>query len=144
MDALRFVLPRLEELFDDAVFLSSLEVVFVWFHMDSEQTGTVWGEFVANIVESINGSVFPRLNGQYRPSAVYPLLDGICFARYASAFRVVNYFYCNRIQWKPQCPPYEGVGLREAFVSDDEAQGVRTGHGLGAIRRLYSVCHRLS
>ena len=37
--ALRIALPRLEELFDDAIFLSSLEVVFVWFHMDSEQAG---------------------------------------------------------------------------------------------------------
>jgi hypothetical protein len=39
--ALRIALPRLEELFDDAIFLSSLEVVFVWFHMDSEQTGLI-------------------------------------------------------------------------------------------------------
>ena len=30
--ALRIALPRLEELFDDAIFLSSLEVVFVWLH----------------------------------------------------------------------------------------------------------------
>ena len=39
--ALGIVLPRLEELFDDAVFLSSLEVVFVRFHMDSEQAGLI-------------------------------------------------------------------------------------------------------
>ena len=31
--------------------------------MDSEQAGAVWSEFVANIVEGIDGSVFPRLNG---------------------------------------------------------------------------------
>ena len=35
------------------------------------------------------------------------------------------------------------VGLREVFVSDDDAQGVRTGHGLGAVGRLFRICHRL-
>ena len=35
------------------------------------------------------------------------------------------------------------VDSREAFVGDDEAQGVRTGHGLGAVRRLFCICHRL-
>ena len=35
------------------------------------------------------------------------------------------------------------VGLREAFVGDDEAQGVRTGHGLGTVRWLFRICHRL-
>ena len=39
--ALQIALPRLEELFDDAIFLSSLEVVFVWYHMDSEQAGLI-------------------------------------------------------------------------------------------------------
>jgi hypothetical protein len=38
---LRYLLPFLEELFDDAVFQPSLEVVFVWFHMDSEQAGLI-------------------------------------------------------------------------------------------------------
>ena len=52
-------MPRLEELLGNVVFQPSLEVVFVWFHMDSEQAGTVWGEFVANVVEGIDGSVFP-------------------------------------------------------------------------------------
>ena len=33
--------------------------------------------------------------------------------------------------------------MREAFVGDDEAQGVRTGHRLGAVRRLFRICHRL-
>ena len=35
------------------------------------------------------------------------------------------------------------VASRDAFVDDDEAQGVRTGHGLGAVRRLFCICHRL-
>ena len=75
------VLPRLEELFDDAIFLSSLEVVFVWFHMDSEQAGTVWGEFVANVVEGIDGSVFPRFDMKNRPHIVYSLLNDVCLPR---------------------------------------------------------------
>ena len=79
--ALRIALPRLEELFDDAIFLSSLEVVFVWFHMDSEQAGTVWGEFVANVVEGIDGSVFPRFDMKNRPHIVYSLLNGVCLPR---------------------------------------------------------------
>ena len=29
------------------------------------------------------------------------------------------------------------------IVGDDEPQGVCTGHGLGAVRRLFRVCHRL-
>jgi len=33
--------------------------------------------------------------------------------------------------------------LRETFVGDDEAQGVRTGHCHGAVRRLFHICHRL-
>ena len=78
---MRYLLPFLEELFDDAVFQSSLEVVFVWFHMDSEQTGTVWGEFVANVVESIDGSVFPRFDMKNRPHIVYSLLNGVCLPR---------------------------------------------------------------
>ena len=72
---MQIALPRLEELFDDAIFLSSLEVVFVWFHMDSEQAGTVWGEFVANVVEGIDGSVFPRFDMKNRPHIVYSLLN---------------------------------------------------------------------
>ena len=63
INALRYPLPFLEELFDDAVYLPSLKVVFVRLNMDSEQAGAVWSEFVANIVEGIDGSVFPRLNG---------------------------------------------------------------------------------
>ena len=35
------------------------------------------------------------------------------------------------------------VASRDAFVDDDETQGVRTGHGLGAVRRLFCICHRL-
>ena len=35
------------------------------------------------------------------------------------------------------------VASRDAFVDDDEAQGDRTGHGLGAVRRLFRICHRL-
>ena len=35
------------------------------------------------------------------------------------------------------------VDSRDAFVDDDEAQGVRTGHGLGAVGRLFRICHRL-
>ena len=38
---------------------------------------------------------------------------------------------------------HHGVDSRDAFVDDDEAQGVCTGHGLGAIRRLCHICHRL-
>ena len=41
------------------------------------------------------------------------------------------------------CPPYEEVGLRQVFVGDDEAQGVHTGQGLSAVRRLFCICHRL-
>ena len=81
INALRYPLPFLEELFDDAVYLPSLEVVFVWFHMDSEQAGTVWGEFVANVVEGIDGSVFPRFDMKNRPHIVYSLLNGVCLPR---------------------------------------------------------------
>ena len=38
---------------------------------------------------------------------------------------------------------HHGVDSRDAFVDDDEAQSVRTGHGLGAVRRLFCICHRL-
>ena len=38
---------------------------------------------------------------------------------------------------------HHGVDSRDAFVDDDEAQGVCTGHGLGAVRRLFCICHRL-
>ena len=38
---------------------------------------------------------------------------------------------------------HHGVDSRDAFVDDDEAQGVRTGHRLGAVRRLFRICHRL-
>ena len=38
---------------------------------------------------------------------------------------------------------HHGVDSRDAFVDDDEAQGVRTGHGLGAVGRLFRICHRL-
>ena len=38
---------------------------------------------------------------------------------------------------------HHGVDSRDAFVDDDEAQGVRTGHGLGAVRRLFRICYRL-
>jgi len=41
IDTLRYLLPFLEELLGNAVFQPSLEVVFVWFHMDSEQTGLI-------------------------------------------------------------------------------------------------------
>ena len=108
---MRIALPRLEELFDDAVFLSSLEVVFVWFHMDSEQAGTVWGEFVANVVEGIDGSVFPRFDMKNRPHIVYSLLNGVCLPRYASAIRVIYHFHYNGVHWKFQCPPYDCIIL---------------------------------
>ena len=49
----------------------------------------------------------------------------------------------RKVQWKFQYPPYEGVGLREAFVGDEHTQGVLTGHGLSAVRRLCHICHRL-
>jgi hypothetical protein len=78
---LGIVLPRLEELLGNAVFQPSLEVVFVWFHVDSEQAGTVWGEFVANVVEGIDGSVFPRFDMKNRPHIVYSLLNGVCLPR---------------------------------------------------------------
>ena len=86
-----------EKLFDDAVFPSTLEVVFVWLDVDGEQAGTMWGKFVANIVKGIDSSVFPRLEGQYRPFAVYPLLNGVCFACYASAIRVIHHFHDNKV-----------------------------------------------
>ena len=38
------------------VFPSTLEVVFIRLNVDSEQAGTVWSEFVANIIEGIDGS----------------------------------------------------------------------------------------
>lgn len=38
---------------------------------------------------------------------------------------------------------HHGVDSRDAFVDDDEAQGVRTGHCLSAVRRLFCICHRL-
>ena len=38
---------------------------------------------------------------------------------------------------------HHGVDSRDAFVDDDEAQGVCTGHGLGAVRQLLCVCYRL-
>ena len=78
---MRYLLPFLEELLGDAIFQPSLEVVFVWFHMDSEQAGTVWGEFVANVVEGIDGSVFPRFDMKNRPHIVYSLLNGVCLPR---------------------------------------------------------------
>ena len=109
-----------KQLFDDAVFLSSLEVVFIWLNVDSEQACAVWGKFVANIVRGIDSSVFPRLEWQYRPFAVYPLLNGVCLACHTSVIRVIHHFHDNRVQWKFQYPPYEGVGLREVFVGDDQ------------------------
>ena len=57
INVLRYLLPFLEELFDDAVYLPSLKVVFVRLNMDSEQAGAVGSEFVANIVEGIVCSV---------------------------------------------------------------------------------------
>ena len=60
-----------------------------------------------------------------------------------SAIRIIHHFHDNRVQWKVQCHPYDGIALREAFVGDDETQGVRTGHGLGATRRLFRICRRL-
>ena len=81
IDALRFLLPFLEELFDDAVYLPSLKVVFVRLNMDSEQAGAVWSEFVANVVEGIDGSVFPRFDMKNRPHIVYSLLNGVCLPR---------------------------------------------------------------
>lgn len=41
IDTLRYLLPFLEELFDDAVYLPSLKVVFVRLNMDSEQAGLI-------------------------------------------------------------------------------------------------------
>ena len=123
--------------------MSSIEVVFIWLNVVGEQAGTVWGEFVANIVEDIDGSVFPWLDGQYSPFVVYPLLNGVCLACHKRAIRIIHHFHDNRVQWKFQCPPYEGVGLREPFVCDDQAQGVHTGHGLGTVRRLFCICHLL-
>ena len=38
---------------------------------------------------------------------------------------------------------HHGVDSRDAFVDDDEAQGVCTGRSLGAVRRLFRICHRL-
>ena len=38
---------------------------------------------------------------------------------------------------------HHGVDSREAFVDDDEAQGVCTGRSLGVVRRLFFICHRL-
>ena len=38
---------------------------------------------------------------------------------------------------------HHGVDSRDAFVDDDEAQGVCTGHGLGAVRSLFRICYRL-
>ena len=38
---------------------------------------------------------------------------------------------------------HHGVDSRDAFVDDDEAQGVCTGRSLGAVRRLFCICHRL-
>ena len=35
------------------------------------------------------------------------------------------------------------VDSRDAFVDDDEAQGVRTGHRLGAVGSLFCIYHRL-
>ena len=143
-DALGIALSGFEKLLDDAVFLSSLEVVFIWLNVDNEQAGTVWGEFVANIVEGIDGSVFPWFKGQYHPLAVYPLLYGVCLACNTSAIRVIHHFHGNRVQWKFQYPPYEGVGLLQMFVGDNHTQGVCTGRSLGAVRSLCCICHRLS
>ena len=63
IDALGIALSGFGKFFDDTVFPSTLEVVFIRLNVDSEQAGAVWSEFVANIVEGIDGSVFPRLNG---------------------------------------------------------------------------------
>ena len=63
IDALGIALSGFEQLFGDAVYLPSLKVVFVWLDVDGEQACTMWGEFVANIVKGINGSVFPWLDG---------------------------------------------------------------------------------
>lgn len=38
---------------------------------------------------------------------------------------------------------HHGVDSRDAFVDDDEAQGVCTGQGLSVFRRLFCICHRL-
>ena len=38
---------------------------------------------------------------------------------------------------------HHGVDSRDAFVDDDEAQGVCTGRSLGAVRRLFCICRRL-
>ena len=35
------------------------------------------------------------------------------------------------------------VASRDAFVNDDHTQSVRTGHGLGAVHRLFCICYRL-
>ena len=56
IDALRIALPGFGKFFDDTVFPSTLEVVFIRLNVDSEQAGTVWSEFVANIIEGIDGS----------------------------------------------------------------------------------------
>ena len=38
---------------------------------------------------------------------------------------------------------HHGVDSRDAFVDNDEVQGVRSGHGLGAVRQLLWICHSL-
>ena len=38
---------------------------------------------------------------------------------------------------------HHGVDSRETFVGDDEAQGICTGHGPCAVRRLFCIYHRL-
>ena len=38
---------------------------------------------------------------------------------------------------------HHGVDSRDAFVDDDEAQGVCTGRSLGVVRRLFRICYRL-
>ena len=38
---------------------------------------------------------------------------------------------------------HHGVDSRDAFVNDDHTQSVRTGHGLGAVRRLSCIYQRL-
>ena len=81
IDALGIALPGYGNPFDNAVFLSMLEVVFVWLHVDGELAGAVWSEFVANIVEGIDGSVFPRFDMKNRPHIVYSLLNGVCLPR---------------------------------------------------------------
>ena len=97
IDALGIALSGFEQLFDDTVFPSTLEVVFIWLDVDGEQAAIMWGEFVANIVKGIDSSVFSRLDRQRLPLFIYPLFDGVCLACHTSAVGIINHFHDNRV-----------------------------------------------